>query len=72
MWLNLIDETVNETGAEQYSRKSLKEMRILYSRVNDEITEVWQKKGRHAYLHHLNAIFGYEPLILYEKRLLRF
>ena len=72
MWLNLIDETVNETGAEQYSAKNIKEMRIFYSQVNDEITEVWQEKGRHAYLHHLNAIFGYEPLLFYEKRLLRF
>ena len=34
----------------------------FYKKVEESVTEAWKREGRHAYLHHLNAIFGYEPL----------
>ena len=71
MWLNIIVETADET-ADGKPPATIEEMRVFYSGVNDSINEVWKKNGRHAFLHHLNALFGYEPLIYYEKRLLKF
>lgn len=35
-----------------------------YKSVNDQLTEQWQQQGRHALLHHLNAVFGYSPLLM--------
>jgi hypothetical protein len=28
--------------------------------VNQAVTEQWQSYGAHAFLHHLNAVYGYE------------
>lgn len=36
------------------------------------LTALWQNEGRHAFLHHLNALFGYEPILIIEKRPMRF
>lgn len=33
-----------------------------YRSVQDKVTRLWNKEGGHAFLHHLNAVFGYEPL----------
>jgi hypothetical protein len=71
MWLGLIGETA-ESNTIETSPASIDEMQIFYSSVNESITEVWQKKGLHAFLHHLNALFGYEPLLFYEGGPLRF
>lgn len=28
------------------------------------VSAVWGEQGRHAFLHHLNAVFGYQPLLM--------
>lgn len=33
-----------------------------YRRANEALNQTWASEGRHALLHHLNAIFGYQPL----------
>lgn len=33
-----------------------------YRTANDKVTAQWQTEGGHAFLHHLDALFGYEPL----------
>lgn len=33
-----------------------------YEKVNARLNAQWQSYGQHAYLHHLSAIFGYQPL----------
>ena len=71
MWLNLITETIAEIPAAKTSL-SLDEQEEFYRKVNARITSLWESNGRHAFLHHLNALFGYEPLIFYEKRMLKF
>jgi hypothetical protein len=71
MWLNLISETVAELQPPG-AALSLAENEQLYKRVNGVITSLWQNNGQHAFLHHLNALFGYEPLVFYEKRMLTF
>jgi hypothetical protein len=71
MWLNLIDEVSKETLKER-NLSNLDELLAGYRKVNEVIEEKWREEGRHAFLHHLNAIFGYEPLVVYERRLMNF
>jgi hypothetical protein len=61
MWLHMIQETV-ELNPSEVKPQSLQDCMAFYKKVEESITEAWKKEGRHAYLHHLNAIFGYEPL----------
>lgn len=71
MWLSLISEIAENNPAGE-NPSSTGEIQELYRRVHSSIEELWQKEGSHALLHHLNAIFGYEPVIVNEKRLIRF
>ena len=71
MWLNLITETVADMPAAD-DPLSLDEYEEFYKEVNATITSLWENNGRHAFLHHLNALFGYEPVTFYEKRMLKF
>ena len=70
-WLDLIVQLA-ENKASENPPSSLQEFQLFYQQLNKSITVSWQKEGRHAFLHHLNAIFGYEPVIVYEKRLMKF
>ncbi len=59
-WLALIDEVASVkvvSGADD-----LASLLTAYQTVDAEVTELWQSQGQHAYLHHLNAVFGYQPL----------
>lgn len=60
-WLALIDEVSRGQGAVP---GAVEPMLGHYRTVQEEVTEIWRLQGRHAYLHHLNAIFGYEPLLI--------
>ena len=71
MWLNLITQVADD-NLKSEPHSSVKEIETFYSQVNETVTDLWQKQGRHAFMHHLNALFGYEPLIYYEKRYLTF
>jgi hypothetical protein len=71
MWLHLIDEVIAE-HPEWSGPKEWPEAENYYRSVDAAVTELWQKEGRHAFLHHLNALFGYESLVVYEKRLMTF
>ncbi len=71
MWVSLIDEVSKETIKER-DLSNLDDLQEDYRKVNDVIEEQWRQEGRHAFLHHLNAIFGYEPLVVYERRLMNF
>jgi hypothetical protein len=71
MWLKLIAETVADMPGTD-SPLSLDDDEALYKEVNATIISLWENNGRHAFLHHLNALFGYQPLVFYEKRMLNF
>ena len=71
MWLNLIDEIVQNEPAIQKSF-SLNKLLSHYEKVNKAMNSVWQEHGGHAFLHHLNAIFGYESVLVHEVQLRRF
>lgn len=70
MWLNLISEISEKHQARK--RLSLEQTLTTYKQVNEEITKYWQLEGGHSLLHHLNAIFGYEPVLVHEVNYKRF
>ena len=61
MWLHLVSRTANPMIVD-LAPVSIDETVKVYRRVDEEINDIWQKEGRHALLHHLNAIFGYQPI----------
>ena len=71
MWLNLVVE-VAEGDLKDHRPASHEEIDAFYRQVDETVTDLWQKTGRHAFLHHLNAVFEYQPLIYWEKRYLDF
>ena len=71
MWLNLITE-VAEKKLTDDRPASIAEIGAFYQQVDETITELWQKEGRHAFMHHLNALFEYQPLIYRENQYLSF
>jgi hypothetical protein len=70
-WLDLIVQHA-ENKAGENPPLSIQEIQLFYQQIHKSITASWQEEGRHAFLHHLNAIFGYEPVIVYERRLMKF
>ena len=71
MWLDLISE-VAEDKLDKTAPSSLGDIELFYQEVNESLMDLWQKEGRHAFMHHLNALFEYKPLIYYQKLYLTF
>jgi hypothetical protein len=71
MWLNLIAQLA-DVNMKSGSPSSIKDIETFYRQVNDTMTDLWQNQGRHAFMHHLNALFEYKPLIYWEKRQMTF
>jgi|GEM_PF-420805 len=71
MWLRLISEIAsqNPPGEEPASMDAIRE---YYLMVNGRVEEIWRDECGHALLHHLNAIFGYEPLMVGKGRWMQF
>jgi hypothetical protein len=71
MWLALVHEHAETiTGAKK--RPSFNQLPIFYQQVNDAVTKTWREECGHALLHHLNALFGYTPVMIHEVRLARY
>jgi hypothetical protein len=60
-WLALIEEVGREIPLTATDSAALLER---YRRIHQAIDEIWRKEGQHAHLHHLNALFGYQPLLM--------
>jgi len=71
MWLSLIDQTVERISGNDKSLTVQKPV-VFYRRVDETIRALWREQGCHSMLHHLNAIFGYEPVLVREAYLRRF
>jgi hypothetical protein len=61
LWLGLIDDQMANVTTQNLNVSGLLES---YRQADTAITSMWRKEGQHAFLHHLNAIFGYEPLLI--------
>jgi len=68
-WLVLVKEVSAERAYEGNSKWSLLDH---YQNVNETINDQWRVFGQHAYLHHLNAIFAYKPLVIRGNYLMSF
>lgn len=68
-WLSLIQQVTEEQPAEELSTDAVLE---YYRSVNNRVDSLWRNHGQHVYLHHLNALFGYRPLIIRETNLKKF
>lgn len=71
MWLRLIQQAREQIQGDRPSQP-LTDMLNTYRQVNTRVVETWRDEGRHAFLHHLNALFGYEPLVVYERKMMGF
>jgi hypothetical protein len=70
MWLGMIDQA--SRSADNRDATEVDRMMMHYRQVNEAITRVWQQESYHALLHHLNAVYGYEAMVYWEKRWKRF
>ena len=62
-WLGLISELVPPAdNSSEKDETPVEQLLARYGHANTELTQLWQEQGQHAYLHHLSAIFGYQPL----------
>jgi len=68
-WLSLINQVTAEDPFEDTSTAALLD---YYETVNERVSTLWRNHGQHVYLHHLNAVFGYAPLVIRETNLKRF
>jgi hypothetical protein len=71
MWLSLIAE-ISDGIPKKQKNSSPDKILGFYIQVNETMKLLWRDEGCHALLHHLNAIFGYEPLFVREVNLRRF
>ena len=69
-WLRLIDEA--KASRPPPERVSTAELLEYYRELHEVVSSLWREHGQHAYLHHLNAVFGYQLLIIRETNLKRF
>ena len=62
-WL-MLTETIADANPKSKEDMSVGELVALYEEVEEEMNDLWREEARHAYFHHLNAIFGYEYLLM--------
>jgi hypothetical protein len=44
----------------------------FYQKIDQKLVTTWETEGGHALLHHLNALFGYGEVAIYERRMMHF
>lgn len=62
LWLGLIDGEMG--GLSTDHKMGISELLEAYRKAETNITTIWNREGQHALLHHLSAVFGYEPLLI--------
>lgn len=58
MWLDLVLLLKSEQPDQSDQRKA-------YQAIHEQVNKLWEKHGQHAWLHHLNALYGYSPLAIH-------
>ena len=57
MWLDLVGELADAHADEA-------DLERRYEIVQQDLNNIWAGQGQHAMLHHLSAIFAYQPLLI--------
>ena len=62
-WLSLLGQVAADlpAGLDPHRPEPLLD---AYRQVNETVDVIWRQHGQHAFLHHLNAVFGYRPLAI--------
>ncbi|MBN1664889.1 MAG: hypothetical protein JW943_14915 [Deltaproteobacteria bacterium] len=60
----LLDLIESERRKFPEQERSVEELLTMYEQIHKNISRVWLKEGQHGFLHHLNALFGYQPIWL--------
>jgi hypothetical protein len=58
-WLDLISQYAD---AARPKPRTLSDMVAFYQKIDHQMDATWRDEGGHAFLHHLDAIFGYAPV----------
>ena len=66
MWLDMVERIV------VYNKEDADSSEEFYSYVHNTVTLLWKKEGSHAFLHHLNGLFAYRPMVVTERKLMTF
>ena len=61
LWLGLIDDAMAEPSGDSQGIRALLDR---YRKADGQVSSIWYKEGQHALLHHLNALFGYKPMLI--------
>ncbi len=70
-WLGLIAQKAEKLPLKA-NDSNMEELKGAYVTIHDQVSERWRNHGAHAFVHHLNALFGYEPFQVNPDTLLRF
>jgi hypothetical protein len=70
-WLELIEQTA-PTGRPAGADMTVSALQEHYRAIDKQVQQAWETEGQRAFLHHLNAIFGYAPVVVYEKKYMKF
>lgn len=70
-WLHMVTHFANDTPDRKVPM-SVAQMMSFYQDIGDSVEALWREQGGHAFLHHLNGVFGYEEVIIYQRRLMTF
>jgi hypothetical protein len=70
-WLDLVVHLADNRD-DRRAAASVEEMLVFYKDIDGLVETLWQEEGGHAFLHHLNGIFGYKEVVVYDKRLMTF
>ncbi len=69
-WLQLIEQYVKQYDIDNI--QDLNDQVESFKQISEKIDLLWEQNGGHAFLHHLNALFGYQELYIIDRRLTRF
>jgi hypothetical protein len=58
-------EGLGDRGAVCVDLTSIQSCECYYTALMERLSALWQEWGSHAFLHHLNAVFGYVPVIVH-------
>jgi len=61
MWLELIHQSAGDVSPPAESTEALL---AYYRNLDMRVNEIWRNEAQHAFFHHLNALFGYQPLMI--------
>ena len=67
MWLELV-----QTLAPEAQQRHPDSLYAVYQDVQAGVNKLWLDEGGHVFLHHLNALYAYQPVIITERKAVQF